>query len=151
MLNITQQRQKVCAEARSWEWTPFHWKSAVKGQRGGVDCGSLLQSVYAVIGVTVTLPEFNTQFMCNSKDEMYLRELEKYSVEVAIPEPGDIVIYKIGTVYSHAGIVIEWPIIIHANARAGFVQRSHGDSEPTVVGAPAKFFSPMAWQVLLSS
>ena len=58
---------------------------------------------------------------------------------VAEPLPGDIVLYKFGRCFSHAGIVIAWPQIIHSYRGLGVV---YGEGDGGVfVGRDRKFFS----------
>ena len=37
------------------------------------------------------------------------------------PQPGDIVLYKIGKCVSHGAIVVEWPTIIHSYIHLGVI------------------------------
>ncbi len=58
----------------------------------------------------------------------YVQTVEKYMREIPESEvlPGDVVVYKIGLAFAHAGIVVKWPEhIIHALAREG-VHAGHG-------------------------
>lgn len=140
-----EQRQAVIAEARSWMGTPFHHMARVKGLRGGVDCGQILAAVYETVGQIphVETDSYSMQHALNSDDEWYIRYLERFSTE--IPEsqvkPGDIVIYKCGKCYSHAGIIVEpWPgNIIHAVNGAGVIV-SHGTHEGFLRKHPQRRF-----------
>lgn len=145
-MTIAEERQKVIAEAASWEWTPFHWHAQVKGPRGGCDCGSLLKGVYETVGLTIIMPPYSRQFFLHSGEEIYLKELDKHCVEIEMrPEPGDIVVYKIGKAFGHAGIVFAWPTIIHSCARDGYVMRTDGTSHPELSSRERKYFSLKKW------
>lgn len=140
-----QQRQAVIAEALTWEWVPFKWRTRIKGEHGGCDCGQLLKASFAVVGIDATLPEYSTQFFLHSGDELYLREVEKYCIRVKSPQPGDIVLFKMGRAYGHAGIVIRWPQIIHAHGTSQFVHKSDAVTDPDFGWREKRFYSPKQW------
>jgi hypothetical protein len=90
----------------------------------GVDCATILSLVYPQAGATapVPLPDYSPQWMLHHSEERYLAEVLKYCREIAGPPlPGDIAVFKIGRCFAHGAIVVEWPRIIHAFQRAGFV------------------------------
>ena len=60
--------------------------------------------------------------MMHRDREWYKEFADKWgkSVECA-PLPGDFVLYRIGRIFSHGAIVINWPQIIHAQVRVGVV------------------------------
>jgi cell wall-associated NlpC family hydrolase len=143
----TEERQRVIAEARSWLGTPFQHMGRIKGRRGGVDCGQFLLGVFENAGA---MPHFeptpySMQHMLHSREEWYLRDIMKFASEILELEaqPGDIVIYRVGLTYSHAGILIEtWPgHIIHAVNGAGVII-SHGTKQGNLKGRrERKFFT----------
>jgi hypothetical protein len=51
-----------------------------------------------------------------------------------------VVVYKLGLAFAHAGIVIEWPTILHAIAHGG-VRMSSGVSHPRLRRAMHKFYT----------
>ncbi|MDO6646736.1 hypothetical protein Q4572_23345, partial [Acinetobacter guillouiae] len=53
--------------------------------------------------------------------ERYLEHIKSVCFEVDEPQPGDIVLYKIGKCVSHGAIVIEWPTIIHSYINLGVI------------------------------
>ena len=125
---IKEQRAAVVKEALSWRNTPYEPKAAVKG--AGSDCLTLLPSVYGVLGLTIDvvpsdLPYYSRDWHLHQTREFYLEGkdgkpgLSHFCDEVAgpperIPLPGDIVLWKFGLCFSHATIVVAWPIVIHA-------------------------------------
>lgn len=129
-----EERLAVLAEALTWLGTPFHHMARLKGLRGGVDCGQILAAVFEVVGKIphVETDPYSMQHALHSSDEWYIRYLQKFATEISEKEakPGDIVIYRVGRCYSHAGILIEpWPgKIIHAVNDAGVIL-SHGTQE----------------------
>lgn len=114
-------RAVVLAEARSWLGTPYHHHARVKG--AGVDCAQILIAVFAACGL---IPEIDTgdyppDWMLHRDEERYLGFVRRYAAEVEAPAPGDLVLYRVGRCYAHAGIVVDWPVIIHAVRREGVV------------------------------
>ena len=117
----------VVAEARTWLRTPYHHNQRTKG--AGVDCANLPAAVYAAAGMIPEIPpeEYSAQWHlhCNSDDpdtERYLKRVLEYAREFSGPPgPADFVLWKVGRRWAHGAIVIEWPVIIHAAARAGEV------------------------------
>lgn len=132
-----EERKAVIAEAMTWRGTPFHHMGRIKGLRGGVDCGNYLAAVFEAVGL---MPNFipapySMQHALHSSDEWYLRSLERFTSEIQEhqAQPGDIVIYKVGRCYSHAGILIEpWPgKVIHAINSHGVII-THGTQDGLV-------------------
>ena len=110
-------RANVVAEAMTWLRTPYHHRARVKG--AGVDCAQILIAVYAAVGL---IDEFDTgdyppDWMMHRSEERYLSFVLDRAEPVAEPLPGDVALYKVGRCFAHAGIVVEWPTIIHASNR----------------------------------
>lgn len=63
----------------------------------------------------------------------------------ATPRNGDIVTFKMGKAYGHAGVIVSWPLIIHSCARDGFVSKVHADSHPELNFRDRLFFSLKIW------
>lgn len=62
-----------------------------------------------------------------------------------LPPSGDIVIFKMGRGYGHAGIIVSWPLVIHSCARDGFVSKTHVDSHPELMNRERLFYSIRPW------
>lgn len=111
-------RAKIVAEALSWVKTPYVSGQMVKGPRGGTDCAMLLYGVYTVTEMISTIdpPEkYSPQWHLHQSDEKYMKYVLRHAHEIpGPPEPGDIVMFKIGHVFAHGAIVVEWPKVIHA-------------------------------------
>lgn len=108
-------RADVVAEAMTWLKTPYHHRASVKG--AGVDCAQILVEVYSACGL---IPKFDTgdytpDWMMHREEERYLSFVLNYAHEVETPQPGDVVLYKVGRCFAHGGIVVDWPTIIHAS------------------------------------
>lgn len=110
-------REHVLEVAREWLRTPYHHRAMVKG--AGVDCAMFLYAVFTEAGV---LPEFPIEtyppdFMLHRDDERFLSYVVQHAHEVEAPLPADIVLYRVGRSFAHGGLVLDWPMIIHAAAR----------------------------------
>jgi cell wall-associated NlpC family hydrolase len=117
-----EERAKVVEEAKSWIGTRYVSGQAVKGKRGGTDCGMLLVAVYANVGL---IPKefdprpYSPQWHVHRNEEKYMNYVLGFAKEVEGPPerkplPGDLVMFKIGRVFAHGAIVINWPLVIHA-------------------------------------
>ncbi len=109
-------QQQVLAEATSWLGTPWHHEAGVKG--AGVDCAMLLVRVFAAVGAIPHIDPrpYPMDHMLHSGQERFLGWLQQFADPVITgdPQPGDVVVYRVGRCYSHAAIVTQWPDIIHA-------------------------------------
>lgn len=121
-------REAVVACARSWVGTPYHPHARVKG--AGVDCAQLLIAVFSETGL---LQEFDpgtypTQWHLHADEELLKEWVEQFAVSIAEEDarPGDVVIYKFGRTFSHAGVVISWPTIVHAWQKSRLVIEDDG-------------------------
>ena len=107
-------RAAVVAEARSWLGTPWHHRARIKG--AGVDCVQLLAGVFHACGL---LPDIDTgdyppDWMFHRDEERMLNGLRQYAAEIDSPAPGDVVVFRFGRCYSHCGIIVDAPVMIHA-------------------------------------
>ena len=118
------QRQLVCDEARSWLRTPYHDHGRVKG--AGADCALFPLEVYkTVLGIAAPpIPRYQMQWHLHRSEEMYLgyvRALGALEIPQEQAQPGDFVLWRIGRVYSHGAILVDWPRVIHAVNPRGVV------------------------------
>lgn len=132
-------RAAVVREALSWQATPWRANARVKGH--GCDCSTFLLEVYERCGV---IPHFEPPFApqqwhCHQTRELFKETVERFAHQVDEPKPGDVVLWKYGHTYSHGGIVIAWPTIIHALIRST-VQLTRADQEP-LKSLPRLFYS----------
>ena len=114
-IEVKELQRKIIEEAISWEKTPWHHEAHVKG--AGVDCGFLLIETYANCGLIPHLrpPHYPPDFMMHRSEEWFMETIMAHAFEVSDPQPGDAILYKHGRIFSHAGIVINWPTLIHAS------------------------------------
>lgn len=123
--------EAVIAAARSWLRTPYHHMARVKGH--GVDCAQLMIAAFVEAGVN---EDFNPGFYVpdwhlHRSEERYLEFMEKYLVQIdeefndspfeergdwAAP-PASIIVIRLGRTFSHSALVIDWPLVIHANVQ----------------------------------
>lgn len=120
-----EQRQSVIDEALTWQGTPHHNGACIKG--AGVDCGQFPIACYSTAGLmpSISTGRYPPDFMLHRNEEWYKRIADEYGKrleEGQTPKKGDFVLYKIGRIYSHGAIVIEWPRIIHSWIGQGVVQ-----------------------------
>jgi len=114
------ERAAVVAAARSWIGTPYHNCADVKG--AGVDCGMLIVRAYVDTGLVAPFDPrpYPPDWHLHRSDERYLGFVFERCAEVAAPQPGDVMIFRIGRCYSHGGIVTTaGPLtIVHAYHQA---------------------------------
>jgi cell wall-associated NlpC family hydrolase len=135
-------RERVLDEARSWIGTPYHDKARVKG--AGVDCLTFLAEIYAAAGIidpVREIPFYRLDAFRHRGDETYLEGLRGFGREVPAPAPGDVALFKMGRLFFHSAVVVDWPQVIHADAANGVIRAD------AVAGAlkrlrPVRFFSP---------
>lgn len=114
-------RSRVVEEAKTWIGTPYHHAASVKG--AGVDCGTLLIEVYSDAGIIERFKprKYSRQFHLHRDEEWYKQYVETWATPVEDPKPGDLVLFKVGRLYAHGAIILDWPLVIHAMAREEFV------------------------------
>ena len=141
-------REDVLTELRDWLGTPYHHAARVKG--AGVDCLMLLLEVYGRAGVfarmgvdvaTIPIPRYFRDIMLHRNEETYLEGIRQYAVETDQPDVGNIALWKFGRIYSHAGIITDWPEVIHAYAPEQRVVIGNA-AMGALAGRPVRFFDP---------
>ena len=149
--SAAEQRAAVLAEARSWIGTPFAMGQASKGY--GVDCGLFLAACYRAAGIELPLHFglFRHDWHLHTKKELYLEIVEAHAHRVATPQPADIMIVRTHpkAPFSHTGIVIAWPLVVHA----AWFRGSGAVGEFDASRGPAtrwetRFYSPRAAKTL---
>ena len=133
-------RNKIVEEAKTWLGTAWHHEARLKGV--GVDCGMLLIETYANVGLCphLTPPHYPPDFMMHRSEEWFMQTIMAYSTEISgDPLPGDAILYRHGRIYSHGGIVVKWPQIIHSSVPDRCV--CYGDASVRPLSArPHKLF-----------
>jgi NlpC/P60 family putative phage cell wall peptidase len=140
-------RQAVVAEARSWLGTPWHHEARVKG--AGVDCGQFLAAVFEACGLVehVEVEPYPQDWALHRGEERFLKTVERYASRVERdPLPGDILLFKYGRCLSHAGIVTEWPLVVHAYLGAGNVTLDDVEKNPDLARRLAGTWTLNRWR-----
>lgn len=119
-------RSAVVAEALTWRLTPYHHDARIRGV--GVDCAHLLIGVFAAVGMIAEFdpPYYPRDWMMHRDEERFLETMRDHAVRefdpaCERPMAGDAVLYKVGRCFAHGAVVIDWPLILHADSRAGEV------------------------------
>jgi cell wall-associated NlpC family hydrolase len=138
-------RAKVVIEARTWIGTPFHHRAAVKG--AGVDCAYLLHEVFVATGVcpNVEMREYPPDWFQHRNEEWFIEDVIRHGLHEILgpPQMADIALFKIGRVYAHGVIVVEWPTVIEAWPMRNKVAEVNVVNDPYFNDRPRRFFS--AW------
>jgi hypothetical protein len=84
----------------------------------GVDCGLFLAACYRAAGIAMPLGFglFPRDWHLHTKEERYLEIIELHLRRVEFPAPGDIALVRTKACqpFSHAALVVAWPMVIHA-------------------------------------
>jgi cell wall-associated NlpC family hydrolase len=122
-------RAAIVAEAMTWLKTPYHHRARKKG--AGVDCAMLLIGIFSGVGLIDEFEpdEYPRDWMMHRSEERFRNAV----IERADPidgtdlQPGDVALYKVGRCFAHGAVVIEWPVVIHADSRFGKVTLTEGN------------------------
>lgn len=111
-------RDRLIAEAKTWEGTPFAWQQATKGR--GCDCKGLI----AGIARELSLPESQSAealMVGDYKGRVPCRELkrglERLFDKVDEPQPGDVLLMRFKGKAQHLGMYLGEGRIIHCHQR----------------------------------
>ena len=136
-------RAAVVAEARSYLGTSYHHAASLKGV--GIDCAMILVRVFCDLGL---VPPFDPRpyvkdWMMHRDDERYLGFLLARAREVAEPQPGDVVLFRVGRCFAHGGIVTATDpmTLVHAYAPAGCVVEERLAGHPELAARARRFFA----------
>lgn len=144
---VAEQRAAVVAEALTWQRTPWAHRGRVKG--AGVDCAQFVIKCYAGAGVIADFDtgEYPRDWHIHKDQERFLTFVPSFAVEIAEADigPGDLVLCKIGRVFSHGVIVVAWPQGIHAAIQAQMVTLCDLDRDAGLIGCERKYFTHKAW------
>ncbi|MCC0012897.1 MAG: C40 family peptidase [Rhodobiaceae bacterium] len=124
---MSDMRERIVAEAKSWLGTPYHHRASRKG--AGADCLGLLRGVWrACIGdEPLAVPPYTGSWADAGGGEPLLIAARSALIECrsdAILRPGDVIVFRVGpaNVAKHAGIAIAPDRMIHAWEAAGVVE-----------------------------
>lgn len=135
-------RDKVVEVALTWQRTPYAHMGRVKG--AGVDCATLIAEVFHEAGELaqpLQVDYYPQDWNLHRSEECYLKIIQKYCTEIdGPPLPGDVVVYHFGRTWSHGGIVIKWPMILHAVVNQN-VTLADGEQDGLLVGRKRRYFT----------
>jgi NlpC/P60 family putative phage cell wall peptidase len=133
-------RARVVAAARAWLGTPYHHAADIKG--AGVDCAMLLVRVYCDLGLVAPFDPrpYTKDWMLHRGEERFLGFLLARSIEVADPEEGDVMLFRVGRCFAHGAIVVkaEPMTILHAYAPARRVVEEEVGRHPAIAEERAR-------------
>lgn len=135
------ERALVVAEALSWKGTPYVHKQVLKGF--AADCALFPLKVYESLDLIAPgpIPEYSEQWFLHHSEELYMNAvIERGAVETTDLDPGNFCLWRVGRCYSHGGIIIKWPVIIHA-LRPREVMLADATNDGTVCRKPMKVFT----------
>jgi cell wall-associated NlpC family hydrolase len=140
---MSEKRLAVIAEARSWIGTPFHFGARIKGT--GVDCAQFIAAVFEHCEIfnADDYGFFGRDWHFHTDVEHYKMRMVRHALELPLttqPQPGDVALVRVGRVFSHAGIIVEWPMLIHAGPRG--VREVNGEFDPMWIHWDKCFFDP---------
>lgn len=126
-------RAAVVAEALTWVGTPFHHAARAKG--AGVDCVNLLVAVYAAVGLGPggDIAYYPIDWHMHKDEPRFLAAVEANADRLGpdeTPQPGDVAMFRYGRHAAHGGIVLEWPLVVHAWRDVGRVVITEADRGP---------------------
>ena len=144
-LDIALQRWVTVGLAKQWLGTPFHHGAAVMGS--GVDCAHLAASVYEEAGVLQhgKIGYYSPDWFLHEDAERLLERVGEFCLQVTSGDQGDLALFAFGKASAHVGIVVEWPMIIHADRNLGEVVRLVVEPEGPMARRFTGFWSPKSW------
>lgn len=123
------ERMLVVEEAKTWLGTPYITNGGVKG--AGVDCGMLLVRVFVDTGMIAPFDPrpYPAQWAMHQRAERFLDLVQSFGHEIfEEPKPGDVALFKFGHCWSHGAIIVDWPVIIHANPTVNSLAKCRYDN-----------------------
>jgi cell wall-associated NlpC family hydrolase len=125
-----EQRARVVAAARSWIGTPYVDGGEIKGRNGAIDCARLVKQVFVEAGLVddFAVAPVVPQWSLHRGEERFIAAVCRCGgrQHAGPPQPGDVVIYRVGRCYAHGGVVVGWPTIVHATAATRVVVEADG-------------------------
>lgn len=118
------QRQAIIAEAKTWINTPYRQLGNSKG--ASIDCSMLLVRCWVDAGIFEPFDPrpYPPNWHLHRKEERYLEWMNTLAVETDEAKPGNIVLFRFGQCFSHAGILITPTRIVHAYVHWGCAAES---------------------------
>ncbi len=99
--------------------------------------GHMFKAAYSEIPFTIC--PYTVCDVCGLSEDVHLLSYPE------IAPPGDIVVFWMGKAYGHAGVIVDWPQIVHSHARDGYVTKSHVEMHPELNFRKRLYFSLKQW------
>ncbi len=111
-----QQRALIVKEALSWIGTPYRQWGNSKG--ASIDCAMLLVRCWVDAGIFESFDPrpYPVDWHLHKKEERYLDWMNSLAIETDERRAGNIVLFRFGRCFSHAGILTSPTKIVHAYA-----------------------------------
>lgn len=134
-------RAVIVSEAMTWLNTPYHHRARVKG--AGVDCAMILIGIFSEVGL---IDEFEPEdyprdWMLHQEEDRFRESVRQHADQIELAEvlPGDVALYLVGKCFAHGAVMIDWPLILHADSRYGKVTLAEGD-QGWLAGRAVEFY-----------
>lgn len=116
----TSANQEIVKETLEWVGTPYHHQARIKGI--GVDCAQLLVGVAYNCGILndedlkLIPTNYSVEWNIHNREEVMLGILQDMGCTPVegVPEPGDIIAFRVGRAYGHLGIIVTSTEFVHA-------------------------------------
>ncbi len=143
-----QVRASVVAEAMTWIGTPWAHMARLKGV--GCDCCNLPIAAYSACGLIAEFdpPPYSRDWHVHMRTELIVPIVLTFGreIEVAAAQAGDLLVFKIGNVFSHCAIVVRPGVQgIHASVRARIVTLCDLDRDHDLITARRRAFTLKGW------
>lgn len=116
-------RAEIVHEGMTWLGTPYHHHGRLRGV--GVDCAMLLCEVFERCGLVARVEpgHYPTDWHLHRSEELFMGWLERAgAVRVAVPQPGDIGLFRFGRCFSHGAVVVSHAgLVLHAYVGRGVI------------------------------
>lgn len=137
--SVPARADRLRAAALRWVGTPCRHRCAKPGRRGGVDCICLAGAVMAEVGYIehfdpAGLPLYSLDWSSHNREDVLTPALHAFlgGAYAVIDDPaalqvGDVVIFRVGHVPHHLGIMLGPDELLHAVRPIGatVVERGH--------------------------
>ena len=141
-------RAAVIAEAMTWLGTPWRHMARLKGV--GVDCANLPIAVYGACGLIEPFdpPPYPRDWHIHRNEERIVPVIERFGREIdpAQAQTADLLVFRIGRVFSHCAIVVEpGRRGVHASVRERAVTLCDLDRDHDLITARRRAFTLKDW------
>lgn len=141
-------RAAVVSEALTWLGTP--WRHAARLKGVGVDCANLPIACYAACGLIEDFnpPPYPRDWHVHMREERIVPVIERFGreIELGTEQAADLLVFRIGRVYSHCAIVVEPGLLgVHAAVNERAVVRCNLDRDVGLITARRRAFTLKGW------